>query len=401
MKTLFSRVVLAGICAYGSASTVGGTEPMPVIEPTFALGLYRQLIDHSARNVFVSPVSIESALAMSAQGARGKTRQQILDTLHISNPQGCFTSLAKVLKQQPDQDASTFQLHVANALWAQSGFALRPEYVEFLKEKFDAQARPLDFQNPEQAGSVINQWVRLQTRDKIKDLLPSGSLMPQTRMVLTNAVYFRADWLEKFDPQQTKKASFQVTSDRNVEVDMMHLSARLRYAQTQASHVVCLPYVGGTASMYLIVPKTPDGLKLTEQELTPEWVSDLNNRLGKREVRLSLPRFQITDTHAMSKILQTMGITDAFDPQQADFSGISDAKPFYIQQVHHKTYVNIDEKGIEAAGATGVVMEVTSLPMPEEPVEVVADRPFVFLIQDHATRAILFIGRLCDPSQAD
>jgi serpin B len=400
MKKLLSSAVLAGICtccpvSSGGETTEGGDKPVPTVGSEFAINLYHRWIADAPGNAFVSPFSIESVLAMTAVGAKGETRKQILETLHISDPQE-YSNVLVLTLSKPDQDSPEF--HLASALWAQSGFLLRNEYVQFLRERFKAQARMLDFQDPEWARSVINQWVNEQTREKISNLLPPGSLTPNTRVILTNTIYFRADWLEKFEPLQTKKAPFQVQTDRTVEVDMMHLGARLRYAETGASHVVSLPYVGATASMYLIVPKTPDGLKQTEKELTPEWMSGLDNRLRKREVRLGLPRFQITDAKPMSKILHHLGITDAFDPQQADFSGISEVKPFFIQQIYHKTYITVDEKGTPATGATGLVMAVTSLPIPEEPVEIVVDRPFVFLIRDHRTGAILFIGRLCDPS---
>jgi serpin B len=221
--------------------------------------------------------------------------------------------------------------------------------------------------------------------------------------VLTNAVYFNAAWTERFNEDRTADAPFHLSVADSVDgpqsktVKMMQQQERLGYLDAGDFDVVSLPYALGRASMLILVPKKIDGIADVERWLTEKSVADLPGKLKTREVALSLPRIKMEQSASLVPVLKRMGMTLAFDPGQADFSGMSESERLMITDVLHKAYVKVDEKGTEAAAATGVVMGVTAMPMPEEPVVVRADRPFVMIIREQKTGAILFMGRIMDP----
>jgi serpin B len=387
-----AAMVVCGICSFGRADI----EEAGPMTPDFALKLF----DHAKSeggNVMLSPISIQSALAMAAQGAKGETQWQMLEVLRIKDP-AALGALLRRLQQAPARDEPKLQLSIANALWAQQAYPFSPVYVQSVQNAFAAEARTLDFQQADASRAIINKWVEEATREKIKDLLPDGAITPDTRLVLTNAVYFKADWQETFNKHATVDAKFHVTSDKTTSVKMMHMTDRLAYFDAGASHVVRLPYVGQTASMLLLVPKAVDGWPEVEKQLTPELLARIDRESSGRRVQLSLPRFEFEDSTQLSDVLQAMGMKHPFDPADADFSAMTTAEKLAISAVLHKTYIKVDEEGTEAAGATAVMMEATAMPMPEDPIEVTADRPFLFLIRDDATGAILFIGRVHNPN---
>lgn len=387
-----AAVAVCGLCSLAGAKT---TSP-PQMTPDFAINLYKQ-VNAEPGNVFVSPISIQSALTMTAAGAKGETRQQILDVLGIKDPAELGQLLAR-LEKAPTKDEPNFQLSIANALWAQQAYPFSPEYVKSVQQQFDAEARTLDFGESDTATQIINKWVEEQTKEKIKDLIPKGTITQDTRMVLTNAVYFKADWQEKFSKDATADAPFNVTSDKTTTVKMMHLTDQLGYFDAGPAHVVRLPYVGYSTSMLLLVPKQIDGIADTEKALTTQLLAKLDRESARREVQLSLPRFEFEDSVPLSDVLKKMGMELPFDPEKADFSGMTTAERLSISAVLHKTYVKVDEEGTEAAGATAVVMVAMAAPMPEEPLVVTADRPFLVLIRDDTSGAILFIGRVTNPN---
>jgi serpin B len=387
-----AAIAVCGLCSFAGAKTMVG----PLMKPDFALDLYNHLKTEDG-NVFFSPISIQSALAMTAQGAKGETKQQILDALSIKDPAALGQMLA-ILQRAPTKDEPNLQLTIANALWAQQAYPFAPEYVKAVREQFSAEARELDFQQPDAARGIINKWVEEKTKDKIKDLLADGTITPDTRLVLTNAVYFNADWLKKFEKDATAEAKFHVTSDKTTTAKMMQQETRMGHFDAGEYHVVQLPYVGFTTSMLVIVPKQIDGLTTLEKDLTPEMFNKLVGGIQHRQVRLSLPQFEFEYATSLSGVLKEMGVKLAFDADKADFSAMTTAEKLAISDVVHKAYVKVDEKGTEAAGATAVVMTATAMPLPEDTIVVTADRPFLFVVRDDTTGAILFMGRIRNPA---
>jgi len=367
----------------------------------FALGLYAHLRQREG-NLFFSPYSIHSALAMTSAGARGQTAAQILAALQVKDHGSLHTASAAFMRQLNEQAASGatefYRLAVANALWSQGGFDINADFARLLDTHYGASLREVDFiRESEAARRQINDWVAQKTNDKIQDLIPPGMLTSLTRMVLTNAIYFRSNWAQRFPKDATRDDTFHLGGGRTATVPMMHQQKRFGYMQTDRFQAVELPYTGNRLSMLVLLPREVDGLAALERELSAPMLADIIKQLRGREVAVALPRFQFSAQFAMKPTLREMGIVDAFVPDAADFSGISTAQKLFVQDVVHKAFVAVDEEGTEAAAATGVVFGVTAAPMPQEPVVFRADRPFLFVIRHNTTGQILFLGRVSDP----
>jgi serpin B len=368
----------------------------------FALALYQELRTQEG-NLVYSPYSISQALAMTYTGARGETESQMAATLRFTLPQGslhpAFNALSLELDKRaqtvvPDQAAGAFRLRIANALWGQKDYAFLPEFLDSLAENYAAGLSLLDFmKDPEAARIIINQWVYDQTEEKIKDLIPAGGITPDTRLVLTNAIYFKAAWLTQFDPSKTQEAPFYVLDGKSVTVEMMNLSTRLGYQAGEGYQVVELPYVGGEMVMTIVVPDAGQ-FETIEQGLDAAWLKGITSNLGYQEVNLGLPKFKFETNVGLSDVLEAMGMPLAFS-QSADFSGMTGKKDLTITDVIHKAFIAVNEEGTEAAAATAVMVGITS--MPAEPIALTIDRPFIFLIRDSTTGAILFVGRVTNP----
>jgi serpin B len=295
-----------------------------------------------------------------------------------------------------------YQLRVANRLWGQKGYAIRPEFLDLTRQQYGAEMQLLDFAQPQAASREINQWVQQQTNDKIKDLIPPTALDALTRLVLTNAVYFKGDWVQPFRTQNTQDADFAVSAQQKVKVPLMYQETHLGYAEQETFQVLELPYAGRDLSMVVLLPKKIDGLPDLEKAITLDKPASLVANLRVREVSAFLPKFKLETSFGLSATLEAMGMKQAFSPKLADFSGISSASSvegLYISAVLHKAYVDVNEEGTEAAAATGVVMRALAAP-PREPIPVFrADHPFLFLIRDTKAGSILFMGRLTNPSK--
>lgn len=374
----------------------------------FALELYAKLKDdlnikEADGNLFFSPYSISTALAMTWAGARGETEKQMADVLHFSLPQErVHQALGALEKQLNAADKNRgYQLSVANALWGQKGYGFLNEFLTLTKKNYDAGLRELDFVNPverEKARKTINKWVEKKTNKKIKDLIQPGILNELTRLVLTNAIYFKGDWAIQFDKKDTRDAPFKLSADKEVTVPMMHLEDRFKYAETNDLQILELPYKGQDLSMIVLLPKKVDGLAELEKSLTVKNLDTWLSELRKQEVRVYLPKFKMTTGPLeLRNILKSMGMKDAFSLPPADFSGMTGTKDLFISNVLHKAFVAVDEKGTEAAAATAVGMTTTAIPKP--PVIFRADHPFVFLIKDNRSGSILFMGRVMNPAK--
>jgi serpin B len=368
----------------------------------FALDLYRELKGGDG-NLFFSPYSISTALAMTYAGAAGDTSDQMASTLHFDLPgdrlHAAFNAYALDLEARArvETDVTPFELSIANSLWGQQGFEFRPEFLDVLAENYAAGLRLVDYtSDPEAARRAINDWVSDETRKKIKDLIPEGAIDAMTRLVLADAIYFKATWMNTFDPDATTTEPFHLLTGDSVDVAMMHQEAPYRFVSGDGYQAIELPYQTGDMSMVILLPEEGQYVGF-EDSLDPARVEAILNDLTPGLVSLSLPKFTYESSFSLQDALQSLGMTDAFDPDLADFSGMDGKRDLYIGSVLHKAFVAVDEKGTEAAAATAVIMQVTSAPI-GEPIPITIDRPFIYLLRDMRTGSVLFLGRVVDPS---
>lgn len=371
---------------------------------TFALNLYQNL-KTSDGNIFFSPFSISMALAMVYAGARNETEKEIANTLHFNLPQSqlhpTFNKLDSELnsrgKSAKGKDDKGFRLNVVNAIWGQKDYQFLPGFLDVLAQNYGAGLRLLNFlTEPEPSRQIINKWVSDQTEQRIKNLIPQGSITPDTMLVLTNAIYFNAAWLNQFQKNATAKGSFYPLDGNVISTDLMHQTESIGYMQGNGYQVVELPYDGNELSMIIIVPDK-GGFHKFEDSLDTELIISIKNGINNRRVALTMPKFEFESSFNLNDELEQMGMVAAFTPYVADFSGMNGNLELYISDVIHKAFVSVDEEGTEAAAATAVTMRATAMPS-DEIVELKIDRPFIFLIQDIPTGSILFIGRVLNPS---
>ena len=362
----------------------------------FALRLYQRL-SREEGNLFFAPYSISTALAMTYAGARGETEGQMARTLGFSLPQAELHPAFNALSQELGRGEETegFRLHLANALWGQTGYSFRQEFLDLLARSYGAGMELVDYtRDPEGARRAINEWAEKKTEGKIKDLVPRGEINEATRLVLANAVYFDAKWLHPFRKASTGRAPFALPSGRKVEVDTMHATLPAGYAEDRGWQVVELPYQHESMGMDVLLP--PEGaLAASERSLDAARLSSLLGGLEPREVTLALPKFSYESRFKLNDTLAAMGMPDAFGSGRTDFSGMDGTRRLFIQFVVHKALVRVDEEGTEAAAATAVGMGGRAAP--GEVVRVTVDRPFLFLIRDTRSGTILFLGRVVDP----
>lgn len=362
----------------------------------FALDLYHSLPGDN--NIIFSPYSISLALAMTYAGARGETATQMAQALHFTLPdESLHATFNRLDLNLMRKDDSAFRLHIANALWAQKDHPFLQEYLDLLAVNYGAGIHIADFAKTEAARREINDWVSRQTEEKIQDLIPAGALDAMTRLVLVNAIYFKADWETPFDPNETADAPFYLLDGSQVTVPMM--SAELggvRYGRGENYEVIELPYQGGTAAMDILLPEKGQ-FQIFATGLNVEQLNLALESLQPASVQLHLPKFRFTSDFDLGNSLSALGMEDALEPERADFSGMDGERDLYIGKVLHKAFVAVDEQGTEAAAATGVVMRLTAA-LPSG-VVVTVDRPFLFLIRDIPSGQILFFGQVLNPQQ--
>ena len=411
-----SQVCLLAVVFGMFAAAVQAAEPLqrkdPVVTPDarqlaqsnnqFALDLYGRLGAKESGNLFFSPYSISTALAMTYAGAEGQTQKQMAEVLGFSLPEerlhAAFGSLRAV--SQPGDSKAGFQLRVANRLWGQRGYSIRPDFQRTAASGYGAELAPLDFAaQTEAARQTINRWVEQQTEQKIQNLIGPGMLDPSTRLVLTNAIYFKGAWTDEFKKTATKEAPFQLSAGEKTNAMLMHQTDDFKYASVDDLQILEMPYgQQRQLSMVVLLPQKVDGLAQLEKKLSSKNLEAWLAGLRSKEVRVYLPRFQMTSQFQLKDALQSLGMTLAFSPSQADFSGISTQEELYISAAIHKAFVDVNEQGTEAAAATGVFLAPASAPAPQEPVVFRADHPFIFLIRDNRSGGILFLGRLMNPA---
>jgi serpin B len=342
-------------------------------------------------NVFLSPHGLATALAMTAAGARGPTAAELAHVLGAPADPAAWAALRPAAPAKGPAP----QLLVANALWAQKAFPFRPEYVRDVTTHFQAAAENLDFTgDAEGARRRINAWVAGQTQERIKDLLPDGVINDQTRLVLTNAIYFKGAWAHPFDPAKTQNRPFHKAGGSTVETALMARRGALPYLAADGVQVAALPYAGGDLALIVFLPAKPDGLAAVQNQLAQGALDGWIAQMKPTEVDLWLPRFTLTTQLNLRDTLIALGMPTAFGPQ-ADFSGMDGSRGLQLAAVVHKAFVEVNEAGTEAAAGSGAAAAVKFAP--PDPVAFHADRPFLFLIRDGRTGAILFVGRFADP----
>ena len=395
-----SAAVAAGAFT-GNYGRAAGPDTAKLVAGNTAFGceLYSEL-KAEAGNLFLSPFSISTALSMAAAGAKGRTAEEMDRVLHLpADAPAAFGEVLKSLNAAPaGKQKRGFTLSTANALWAQQGYPWRPEYKKLAATDFGAGLYDVDFKgNAEAARAVVNAWVEKETHDKIKELLPQGSVTIDTRLVLTNAIYFKGDWQTPFEKKATKELPFTLASGKKAEMPLMHRVGGYLYAEADGYQMLDLPYAGNRVSMTVILPKKPDGLTAVEKELTGDKLgAALQGLRFEKEVHVHLPRFKVERSFTLNKPLMALGMKAAFTA--ADFGKMHmGGEDLNISAVLHKAFVDVNEEGTEAAAATGVVIATTSLAPPPKPKHFRADHPFLFLIRDHTTGSVLFLGRLSEP----
>jgi serpin B len=431
MRKAMLSVLVVAIVGMTSCSTVGGpkgvrgpgeavaSEKERVTSPNvpatdlselvegnsaFAFDLYRFLVKQQEDdNLFYSPYSISLALAMTYAGARGETEAQMADALHFTLSQDDLHPAFNVLDQELAQrgegaegkDPEGFRLNIANAIWGQKDYPFLDTFLDALAENYGAGLRVLDFAGaPEESRVAINDWVSEQTEGKIENLIPQGLIGPLTRLVLTNAIYFNAAWANPFEENATKEGPFTLLDGSEVTVPMMRQTESFGYTEGDDYQAVELPYDGREMSMVILLPET-GAFETLEDSLELEQVQAIVENLEYGQVALTMPKFEFDSGFNLKDALMAMGMLAAFSAE-ADFSGMTGDRALSIAEVIHKAFVSVDEEGTEAAAATAVVMVESA--MPGQPVEVTIDHPFIFLIRDIETGAVLFVGRVVDPS---
>ena len=370
----------------------------------FAFDVYKQLI-LTNNNLIFSPASISIALAMTYAGAAGATATEMAQTLHFSLPPAqlhpAFNALDQTLTSRGQgklgADGKPMQVDIVNALWAEKTYTFRSDFLDTLAANYGAGVNLLDFINaPEPSRVTINSWVADQTNDKIQDLLPSGSVDSSTKLVLTNAVYFNAAWKTPFDPNNTHDGSFTLLDGSTVTATFMGADLPSALAVQGTNFVAAaLPYADANLSLLVVVPDAGQ-FSQVESSLDSTALATLVAGLTSQQVILVLPRFKIDTGAALKDILTALGMTSAFDPGTADFSGMDSTRNLFISEVVHKAFIDVAEKGTEAAAATGVIMAGSAAPTG---LLINANRPFLYFLRDQPTGAILFMGRVLDPSQ--
>ncbi|MFC1952347.1 serpin family protein [Chloroflexota bacterium] len=367
----------------------------------FAFGLYHALGDTDG-NLFYSPHSISLALAMTYAGARGDTEEQMADTVRFLPAQNDLHPAFNILdielasrgEEAKGKDEEGFRFNIVNTIWGQKDYVFISEFLDTLAENYGTGLRILDFiQAPEESRITINNWVSDQTEERIKDLIPQGTIDALTRLILTNAIYFNAAWQFPFDEDATADGTFYLLNDGETTVPMMRQTESFGYTEGDNYQAVELTYDGRELSMVILLPASGQ-LETFEDSIDYRKVDGIISELENHQISLTMPKFKYESEFSLKRALTEMGMPIAFTTN-ADFSGMTGNQDLFIDEVIHKAFVSVDETGTEAAAATAVIMSLTAIPA--EPIPVTLDRPFVFLIRDIETGVILFIGRVLNP----
>jgi serpin B len=358
----------------------------------FAFNLYHQLIDLDENLVF-SPHSLSLALGMTYAGARSETEAQMAQALHFNLHQSelhpAFNSLDQNLAER-----ESVELHLVNVVWGSSSTNYLDAFLDTLAENYGAGIRVLDFSYPEESRKEINQWMSNHTEDRIHEILPPGAIHGETELILTNAIFFKAPWENPFPENGTQGAEFTLVNGDVILVDMMTQTSQFRYVNISEAEVIEIPYEGDELSMLVILPDIGN-FELFARDMDAKILEQITSGLQPSVVQLSLPNFQFEYKEQIKEHFINLGMVDAFG--DADFSNIDGSHELFIDQVYHQAFIDVGESGTEAAAGSAVVMSRKGIP--ESDITLSIDRPFIFLIQDNQSDAVLFLGHVLDPSQ--
>ena len=394
--------VLAGMlmCVVGwpalAASPTDGAK-LASADTGFAFGLVKELArEQPAKNVFISPYSISTVLQMVCNGAASSTRQEMASVLGTSGLEAqALNQACKGLDQSIRSAQSNVVLSIANAIWYRVGVELRPTFVSVNQDFFGAKMGALDFTDPQTSG-IINAWADENTHGRIKQII-SGSIPSDAQVILANAIYFKGSWERKFDPTATKERAFHLQDGRQPQVAMMQQSGEFQYQDGKGCQAVRLPYAGWRLGMYVLLPEAGSSVeKLLASVDAQSWQNQLRRQFRSRKGSLLLPRFKLEYGAELKRPLAALGMTLPLS-RGADFSSMSPT-PLYLSEVRHKSFAEVNEEGTEAAAVTVATMTPSSMQRPAPPFEMVVDRPFLFMIEDNLTNAILFVGVVFDPT---
>ena len=385
----------------GGKATLKDADSVVGANNQFALDLYSKYKSEKG-NIFFSPYSISTALAMTYEGAKGQTAEEMQDVFYFPENDDERRSGYAGLYNELNKKDKEYKLSTANALWAQQDFVFLDNYFDIVEEYYGGKVTNLDFiRKAEESRTIINDWVEDNTNDKIKDLIPSGVINSMTKLILTNAIYFKGEWVKQFNKDYTSDQDFRVASDEVVKVPMMQCAydeAEFNYTENSELQILELPYSGDDLSMLIFLPKD-DNITTFEDSITVERLTKWKKDLREQEVNVFIPRFKFETKYFMADTLKEMGMPTAFSADSADFSGMTGKRDLFISAVIHQAFVEVNEEGTEAAAATAVVMELTSVAEPAPIPTFRADHPFVFMIQEKETGSILFMGRVSDPRE--
>uniref|UniRef100_G3NAY2 Leukocyte elastase inhibitor n=1 Tax=Gasterosteus aculeatus TaxID=69293 RepID=G3NAY2_GASAC len=382
--------------------------PLSKANTTFSLALLKKFGDKDkTANVFYSPFSISSALAMVMLGAKGNTATQIkvktltFNVSAVIPKDDVHVSFAQLLSEL-NKAGAPYALSVANRLYGEKSYEFVEDYLGSTKKHYSAELEAVDFVSGSEAARLnINKWVHEQTQGKIKDLLAEGLLDEYTRLVLVNAIYFKGNWNKKFQESATQDVKFRINKNQTTSVKMMHQKSKfpVTYIPEANCQVLEMPYKGMELSMLIFLPSdiedSTTGLEKLEKALTYDNFVDWTrpDMMNEVEIRVGLPRFKMEENYDMKNVLVSMGMVDAFDPVMCDFSGMAPGNDLVLSKVVHKAFVEVNEEGTEAAAATAAIMMLRM----SMPASFIADHPFLFFIRHNPSMSILFAGRYCSP----
>jgi serpin B len=363
----------------------------------FALQLFGRLKDQKG-NLFLSPYSISAAMAIAYGGARGNTEKELAATLRFDADQKRFHAAMAEIRQTLAGSATggKVELLVANGLWPQCGYGFRDDFLDLARRNYDAAVEFADFPAaPHAAGDKINAWIARHTKGRISGALPGNTVTRETRLVIANAIYFKGDWASQFPKAATKPEPFWIAPEKSLPAPMMRQRHVFEYAEAAGVKLLQMPYVGGDLAMIVVLPQERDGLRRLEQELRAKKLAGWLERLHPRTVDVRLPTFAVKSRFSLADTLRAMGMSDAFD-RRADFTGMTERRPLWINAVEHAALVEVDEQGTVAAAATSISFGCSARPSyPDATFH--ADHPFLFLIADLRTHMLLFLGRIANP----
>jgi serpin B len=380
-----------------TGSAQSGIQEVVNANNKFAFEMYSELNEAEEGNIFYSPYSISAALAMTYEGAKGQTAGEMKSVFHFPESSILRPNFAAIYNDI-NRGSDAFELRTGNALWVQQDYPLLENYTTRVEQYYGGKAANLDFAGEtEESRQTINNFIAEQTNNKIRDLLPPGSLGTLTRLVLTNAIYFKGTWKWQFSPSYTRERDFKITPTNVVKTPMMYMDpdkAKFNYSDFGDLQILELPYKGEKISMLILLPT--ENLDSIEASLTAEKLNELKSQMIETKLdSIYIPKFEFDTKYTLNGNLKTLGMPTAFDPNNADFSGMTESERIWIDFVIHQAYVKVDEQGTEAAAATAT--GVVGSAMPRNIFE--ADHPFIFIIQERDTGNILFLGRVVDPTK--